>query len=93
MWLRGAGLVNQLYSNIAAIMLARAMGAELVLPAAIHRDSFNSHMTKMTWRAAPQDSLLDVNALQLYWRGKDMLVHTVRAPLAYITLHSYGFSY
>ena len=79
MWLYGAGLVNQIYSNIAAIMLARAMGAELVLPAAIHRDSFNSLMTETTWRAAPQDNLLDVGALQRYWLGKGMLVHTVNA--------------
>ena len=82
MWLYATGLVNQLYSDIVAIMLARAMGAELVLPAAIHRDSFNSHMTKMTWRAAPQDNLLDVGALQRYWLSKGMLVHTVNAPMA-----------
>lgn len=77
-----AGLINQLYSHIAAIMLARAIGAELVLAPAIHRDSFNSHMTKTTWHAAPQESLIDVDAVKQYWRGKGMLIHTVRNPMS-----------
>ena len=78
------GLINQLYSHIAAIMLARAMGAELVLAPAMHRDSFNSHMTKTTWHAAPQESLLNVEALKQYWRGQGMLIHTVRGAVAHM---------
>lgn len=77
-----AGLINQLYSHVAAIMLARAMGAELVLAPAIHRDSFNSHMTKTTWHAAPLEGLLDVEAVKKYWNDQGMLIHTVRGSLA-----------
>jgi hypothetical protein len=75
----GAGLINQMYSHIAAVMLARAMGAELVLPAAMHRDTFNASCGNMTWHVAPPESLLDVEAVKQYWRGQGMLIHTVRA--------------
>jgi hypothetical protein len=34
------GLINQQYSHIAAFALAAALGAELVLPPAVCRDSF-----------------------------------------------------
>ena len=53
------------------------MGAELVLPAAIHRDTFNP-ATKFneTWFAAPQETLLDVDAIKQHWGGKGMNIHT-----------------
>ena len=72
------GLINQLYTNLAAIMLARATNAELVLAPALHRDSFNSHMTETVWHAAPSESLLDVQAIKDYWRDRGLLIHTVR---------------
>jgi hypothetical protein len=36
----GTGLINQHYSHIAAFALAAVLGAEVVLPPAMHRSSF-----------------------------------------------------
>ena len=36
----GTGLINQHYSHIAAFALASVLGAEVVLPPAMHRSSF-----------------------------------------------------
>ena len=77
-----AGLINQMYSHIAAIMLARAMGAELVLAPAVHRESFDLHMEKTKWHVAPQESLLDVGAVKKYWGDRGLLIHTVGDPQA-----------
>ena len=61
-------------------MLARALGAELILAPAVHRNTFNSHMTKTNWHATAADSLLDVEALKSYWLGNGLLIHTVGTP-------------
>lgn len=45
-----AGLINQQYSHIAAFALAAALGAELVLPPAVCRDSF-AHYFRCCWLA------------------------------------------
>ena len=76
---RVAGLVNQLYSHIAAIMLARALSAELVLAPAMHRQSFNATPENAAWAAARTDTLLDVVRLKKYWRTRELLIHTVTA--------------
>ena len=67
-----------MYTNIAAVMLARAVGAELVLAPVIHRDSFGAHMTDTAWHAAPAETLLEVDAFKEHWRDKGLPIHTVR---------------
>lgn len=75
------GLVNQLYSTIAAIALATTMGAELVLPPAVHRDSFAKHFSTkkeandVVWSTSPLDDILDVDRLRIYWRDRGLIMH------------------
>jgi len=75
------GLVNQLYSTIAAIAIATTMGAELVLPPAVHRDSFAKHFSTkkenndVDWYASPLDEILDVDRLRDHWRSRGLIMH------------------
>ena len=43
------GLINQHYSHIAAFTLAATLGAELVLPPAVCRDSFAHYFRCALW--------------------------------------------
>ena len=69
--------MNQVYGHMAAILLARAMGAELVLASALHRDTFNAGMSKTPWIAAPPESILDVEAIIEHWRKRGLIIHKV----------------
>ncbi len=40
------GLMNQHYSHIAALTLAAALGADVVLPHAVRRDSFANYFSE-----------------------------------------------
>lgn len=55
-------------------MLAKALGAELVLPHASHRTSFDESRSFYT---APAASLLDVEAITEYWNHNGMFIHSV----------------
>ena len=59
-------------------MLAKAMGAELVMAPALHRNSFKGHMKNTKWQAAPAASLLDVEFTKAYWRDRGLLMHEAR---------------
>jgi len=48
----GTGLINQHYSHIAAFALAAVLGAEVVLPPAMHRSSFQ-HIFSVRGRSPP----------------------------------------
>jgi hypothetical protein len=67
------GLINQHYSHIAAFTLAAALGAELVLPPAVCRDSFAHYFSvfkeknEVQWSPVPLDALLDVDSIIAYW--------------------------
>ncbi|KAK9785429.1 hypothetical protein WJX73_009533 [Symbiochloris irregularis] len=75
------GLINQQYSHIAAFALATALGAEIVLPPAVKRDSFAHYFStfkeenEVNWTAAPLESLLDVDSIINFWRGRGLPVH------------------
>ncbi|KAI7838016.1 hypothetical protein COHA_008197 [Chlorella ohadii] len=66
------GLINQHYSHIAAFTLAAALGAELVLPPAVCRDSFAHYFSvykeknEVQWSPVPLDALLDVDGIIAY---------------------------
>ena len=81
------GLINQHYSHIAAFTLASAIGAELVLPPALQRDSFGSYFStfkeqnEVTWTPTSLSLLLDVDRVIEEWRAHGMEVHKVRTPI------------
>ena len=86
------GLINQQYSHIAAFALGSAIGADLVLPPALMRDSFGSYFSmrkeknQVAWTPAPIESLLDVDSIINAWQSRGVTVHKVR--LCYSTLHT-----
>jgi hypothetical protein len=77
------GLINQHYSHIAAFALATVLGAELVLPPAVCRDSFAHYFSvfkeknEVQWSPVPLDTLLDVNKVFRYWKKRGMVLHKV----------------
>lgn len=77
------GLINQHYSHIAAFTLSSAIGAELVLPPGLQRDSFASYFSmykeqnEVTWTATSVSQLLDVDRIIEEWRAHGMEVHKV----------------
>lgn len=70
--------MNQWYVHLAALMLAKALGSELVLPPAMHRGAFAGE-TK--WFMDPTEALLDVEAIAEYWSGRGVHIHAVSVPL------------
>ena len=75
------GLINQHYSHVAALVLARALGADrVVLPPAAQRDSFGKYFStvadrnEVAWTAAPLDGVLDVGAVVAAWAGRGVTV-------------------
>ena len=78
------GLINQHYSHIAAFSLAAMLGAELVLPPAVCRDSFAHYFSvfkeknEVQWSPVPLESLLDVDGIINYWRPRGLVLHKVR---------------
>eukprot|EP00887_Chlorella_sp_A99_P002549 scaffold6.g2549.t1 len=75
------GLINQHYSHIAAFSLAAVLGAEIVLPPAVCRDSFAHYFSvfkeknEVQWSPVPLDSLLDVEHIISFWRARGLVVH------------------
>ena len=77
------GLINQHYSHIAAFTLSSAVGAELVLPQGLQRDSFASYFSahkeqnEVTWTSMSTSKLLDVDRITEEWGARGMEVHKV----------------
>lgn len=70
----GLGLINQFYTHLTSIMLAKALGAELVLPSAIYRDEF---VRSTGWHSGPAANLIDVEAITNYWSDKGVFIHSL----------------
>ena len=87
-----SGLINQQYTLISAIVFARAFGAELVLPAAMHRNSFSDTSNGMVWRTAPFASVWDEDHLIRYWAEQGLTLHKARSVhpphTCCVTLHA-----
>jgi hypothetical protein len=73
-----SGLINQQYTLISAIAFARAFGAELVLPSATQRNSFNDARAGVVWRPAPFGSVWDEVHLVSYWEKQGLTLHKAR---------------
>jgi len=75
------GLINQHYAHISALMIAQALGAEVVLPLACYRESFGQHFSlhteenEMKWYSAPLETLVDVDRLVDVWRDWGLIIH------------------
>jgi len=69
------GLTNQLYGHLPAFMIARAMGAEVVVSPAVSKNSFN--MQEQVWQWQSTDTLLDVDKMAAYWRDNGLMMHKV----------------
>jgi hypothetical protein len=63
------GLMNQHYSHLAAVTIAGALGADLLIPQALVRDSFASYFNtnparnKLAWRHVPFGTLWDAGTI------------------------------
>ncbi|KAK9810163.1 hypothetical protein WJX72_005905 [[Myrmecia] bisecta] len=83
------GLINQHYSHIAAFSLSAVLGAEIVLPPAVKRDSFAHYFSvykehnEVSWTPAPLESLLNVDKLVDFWRSRGLTVHRTPALLPF----------
>ena len=73
-----AGLINQHYGLISALVFAKAFGAELVLPAAVHRRSFGDARAAADWRSAPFSCVWDEDHLVSYWAAQNVTLHKAR---------------
>ncbi|KAK9844459.1 hypothetical protein WJX74_002810 [Apatococcus lobatus] len=75
------GLINQQYSHIAAFALAAVLGAELVLPPAVKRDSFAKYFSmdktqnEVSWTPDHLDTLLDTEKIIRFWKDRGLTVH------------------
>ena len=76
----GSGLTNQIYSHLNALMMAREMGAELVLAPALYRGSFASRMGNVSWAVADIDTIFDLEQMVPYWKNRGVILHQVRTP-------------
>lgn len=94
------GLINQHYSHVAAFALAATLGAEIVLPPAVCRDSFAHYFSvfkeknEVQWSPVPLDSLLDVEHIISYWKQRGLVVHRTPAlrPFPDLTQPDIAFS-
>jgi len=75
------GLFNQMYAHLAAFLLAFYLEADVVLPHALHRDSFESQYSaiegtnKVQWMVDPVGALLDVDAIKEYHSKDGRMVY------------------
>ena len=64
-----SGLINQVYSHIAALVLISVLRSEFVLPPALMRNSFASYFSpfknasEVVWKPGPLSMLLDVDRM------------------------------
>lgn len=77
------GLINQHYSHISAVMLSAMLGAELVLPPAVKRDSFANYFSpfqdknEIIWSPTPLESLYNVDQIVDFWQKRGLFLHKV----------------
>ncbi len=76
------GLCNQLYSHLSVLALAATMGAEVIVPPALARESFQQNGG---WLEAPPDALLDLGSMAQHWRAQGVSIHKVCCGLFVMT--------
>ena len=74
---RAGGLVNQMLCHIGAFLLALSLRAEIVLPQALSRSTFDTAWWQQEWQERPIDTLLDVDRIIRHWRRRGVCIHKV----------------
>lgn len=76
------GLFNQMYAHLNALVLADYLGADVVLPPSVYRESFAKYFTmedmkknEVKWTPTDAGALLDVDALAAHYAGKGIKIH------------------
>ena len=71
------GLINQMLCHVGAFLLAVPLKAEILLPGALSRSTFDTKWWQQEWHTQPLQSLLDVEELIRYWRKRGIVIHQV----------------
>ena len=74
------GLINQMLCHIGAFLLAIPLRAEVLLPGALSRRTYDSKWWQQEWRTEPLQSLLNVEDIVRYWQKRGITVHQVDWP-------------
>jgi hypothetical protein len=70
------GLFNQMYAHLNALVLADFLGADIMLPPSVYRESFSKYFSmdltknEVKWTPTDTGALLDVEALQQHYARK-----------------------
>ena len=72
------GLVNQMLCHIGAFLLAIPLRAEILLPGALSRSTYNTKWWQQEWHTEPLQSLLSVDEIIRHWRKRGILIHQVK---------------
>lgn len=70
------GLFNQMYAHLNALVLADYLGADVMLPPSVYRESFSKYFSmdlkknEVKWTPADTGALLDVDAIQAHYAQK-----------------------
>lgn len=77
------GLFNQVYAHMNAFILAEFLGADVVLPPSVFRESFAKYFTmddrsknEVRWMSTGTDALLDVEGIKGYYAQKGRTVYS-----------------
>ncbi|KAF6260637.1 hypothetical protein COO60DRAFT_1269269, partial [Scenedesmus sp. NREL 46B-D3] len=74
------GLFNQMYAHLNALVLADYLGADVMLPPSVYRESFSKYFSmdlkknEVKWTPADTGALLDVDAIQAHYAQKGIKV-------------------
>eukprot|EP00775_Hariotina_reticulata_P011827 gene11827-11971_t len=74
------GLFNQMYAHLNALVLADYLGADVMLPPSVYRESFSKYFSmdlkknEVKWTPADAGALLDVEAIQAHYAQKGIQV-------------------
>ncbi|PSC70520.1 axi 1 [Micractinium conductrix] len=67
------GLTNQLLAHLPTFVIARELGAEVVVPPAVSRPGFFRGNKEWRWESA--ETLLDLDKMKAYWAPRGLVVH------------------
>jgi hypothetical protein len=70
------GLTNQLLAHLPAFMIAREVGADVVVAPVVSRSGFTRGNKE--WRMESAETLFDLDKMQAFWRDQGLVVHKVR---------------
>eukprot|EP00879_Flechtneria_rotunda_P013450 GHRR01014043.1.p1 GENE.GHRR01014043.1~~GHRR01014043.1.p1 ORF type:complete len:592 (+),score=161.63 GHRR01014043.1:229-2004(+) len=74
------GLFNQMYAHLNALVLADYLGADVMLPPSVYRESFSKYFSmdlkknEVKWTPADTGALLDVESIQAHYAQKGIKV-------------------